>query len=274
MPESRYTTSARFNGQVGEKFLTVHYTPNSVVKAHIIYIPPLGEEMNRCRALAAAQARQFAESGYSCTLVDLYGTGDSEGELHRASLERWYDNIELVAQSLCQEDEKPVYLWGLRLGGLLALGYCARASRPVENIILWQAVSSNKRFVTQLLRQRVASLVSRGLPAETAKEIRQRLSEGENIEISGYVFGDKLLSGIENIELSEVGSLCTGKIVWLEHSDQLDRELGASARKMTESLKQQGNTVEILQFTDPPLWQLHKRDDAPQLLQLTGSIFS
>ena len=274
MSGSIYTISARFNGRVGEKFLTVHYEPKSAVKAHIVYIPPLGEEMNRCRALVATQARQFAGSGYSCTLVDLFGTGDSEGELHRASLAQWYDNIDLVVQALCGQDEKPIYLWGLRLGGLLALDYCARSPRPVENIILWQAVSSNRRFVTQLLRQRVASLVSRGLAPESAKEIRYRLAAGENVEISGYVFGGQLLSDIESIELSSVGSLCTGKIVWLENSDEVGQGLGASASKMTESLRQQGNIVEVFEFTDPPLWQLHKRDDAPQLLHLTGSLFS
>jgi exosortase A-associated hydrolase 2 len=274
MSRPAYTISARFNGHAPEKFLTVDYMPKSRVKAHIIYIPPLAEEMNRCRALVATQAREFAELGFSCTLVDLFGTGDSEGELHRASLERWYENIDVVVQALCHQDDKPIYLWGLRLGGLLALDYCARSQHPVENIILWQTVSSSKRFVTQLLRQRVASLVSRGLPPETAKDIRQRLDNGEKVEISGYVFGGKLLSGIEAIDLSEVGPLCSGKIVWLENSDEPGQELGASARKMTESLKQQGNIVEVLEFTDPPLWQLHKRDDAPQLLQLTGSIFS
>jgi len=273
MSIARHTVSACFNGPVGEKFLSVYYQPHSTPKAHIVYIPPLGEEMNRCRALVATQARQFADAGYSCTVIDLFGTGDSEGELHQASLKQWYDNIELIIRSLLQQQDKPVHLWGLRLGGLLALDFCAHSPVRVENIVLWQPVSSSKRFVTQLLRQRVASLVSRGLVAETTKEMRLRLKAGENIEISGYIFGEKLLADIEAISFADIGTLCSGNIEWFEHSSEAGQELGASAKKMTESLVAQGNKVEILEFFDPPLWQLHKRDHAPQLIERTGKLY-
>ena len=46
-------------------------------RAHVIYLPPFTEEMNRCRAIAAEQARRFARQGMSCTLLDFHGTGES-----------------------------------------------------------------------------------------------------------------------------------------------------------------------------------------------------
>ena len=151
--------------------------------------------MNRCRWLVSTQARSFARAGYSCTLIDFYGTGDSQGELCDASLKTWQDNIRLTIDTLQGEVSAPVILWGLRLGGLIALDYAAKNPDSTQDIILWQPVNAARVYVTQMLRQRVASLMVRDLPPETTKEIRQRLEEGEEVEIAGYLLGGPLIRG-------------------------------------------------------------------------------
>lgn len=228
--------------------------------------------MNRCRSLVAGQARSFAAAGYSCTLIDFYGTGDSEGELRDATLAHWRDNLQQLVDTLQAETSAPLILWGMRLGALLALDFARTSAVPVQDMILWQPVSSGKMYVTQVLRQRVAALMVRDLPAETTKEIRARLERGEQVEVGGYVFGGQLIADIEGLDLEGMGGLCSGSIHWLEHVIEEGKNIGVAARKAVDKLVAQDNTVEVCTFTDPPIWQIHERDFAPQLLAATGSL--
>jgi exosortase A-associated hydrolase 2 len=273
MTAAAHSMSARFLGEPGKRFMAVHFNPAGKPLAHIIYLPPFGEEMNRCRALAAEQARQFACVGYSCTVMDFYGTGDSEGELHEADFAIWLANIQLLIDTLQSEYRLPVVLWGLRLGAVLALEYAAQAQHPIQDILLWQPVTSCKRYVTQILRQRVASLVGKDLPPETTEEIRQRLEEGQNVEISGYLVGRGLIRDMERADPYAAGRLCSGKIHWLENVSEPGELISTGSGKAVARL-QENNGVEVQLFADPPLWQLHKRDTAPELLSVTQTLFS
>jgi exosortase A-associated hydrolase 2 len=166
----------------------------------------------------------------------------------------------------------PLVLWGLRLGGLIALDYAAITSQPLQDIILWQPVNAAKIYVTQVLRQRVAALMVRDLPAETTAQIRQKLEDGENVEISGYTVGRALISDIEAIDITAMSGLCLGKIYWMEHVTEAGKEIGVASRKAVDQLVHQGNQVVVHTFSDPPIWLIHERDFAPQLLALTNGL--
>lgn len=272
MSDKRIKVLPRFMGKEGEKYFTLQFSCEGLPRAHIIFIPPFGEEMNRCRALVSTQARNFAAAGYACTLIDFYGTGDSEGQLRDASLQIWRDNIRVTIDSLQSEANAPLILWGLRLGGLLALDFAAKSSLLLQDILLWQPVNAATTYVTQILRQRVASLMVRDMPPETTKAIRQRLEEGEDVEISGYTLGGSLIRDIEGIDMLAMSGLCSGKIYWLEHVIEAGKEIGVAAGKAVEQLTRQGNKVEVRSFSDPPIWLIHERDFAPQLLAATDDL--
>lgn len=267
------TMLPRFIGEASARYFTTQFS-SAETKAHIVFIPPFGEEMNRCRSLVASQARSFAAAGYACTLIDFYGTGDSQGELSESSLGIWYDNISRTIEFLKQELDQPVILWGLRLGGLLALDYAAKNPGSIQDIILWQPVNAAKVYVTQMLRQRVASLMVRDLPPETTKEIRQRLDDGEMVEIAGYIVGGVLINDIEAIDVESMSNICSGKIFWLEHVTGAGKEIGVASRRAVDSLSKSGASVEVFTFSDPPIWLIHERDFAPELLATTDSLLS
>ena len=44
-----------------------------------MYFPPFAEELNKSRRMVSMQARQFCHTAYAVLIVDLFGTGDSEG---------------------------------------------------------------------------------------------------------------------------------------------------------------------------------------------------
>ncbi len=262
----------RFMGQEGERYFTVQFSGVGSPKAHIVFIPPFGEEMNRCRSLVATQARNFARAGYACTLIDFYGTGDSQGQLCDSSLQIWRDNIRETVDTLLSEVTAPLIFWGLRLGGLIALDYAAITAQPVQDIILWQAVNAPKIYVNQMLRQRVASLMVRDLPPETTAQIRQKLEDGDEVEISGYTVGRSLIRDIEGIEMAAMRGLCSGRVYWLEHVIEAGKEIGVASRKAVDQLVEQGNRVDVHTFSDPPIWLIHERDFAPQLLSATSRL--
>lgn len=272
MSNQPITYVPRFMGPKGGRHFTLQVRPVSEPVGHIVYVPPLAEEMNRCRALVAEQARSFARAGYACTLVDFVGTGDSDGELRDVGLGDWYANLNATIETLQSEQSLPLTLWGMRLGGLLALDFSATSSVDVKNILLWQPVTVGKMYVTQVLRQRVASLMVKELPPETTKEIRQRLADGEQVEIAGYAFGGRLLDDIESIDLGSMSNLCSAKVHWLEHVLEEGKEPGVAAARAMEQLRTQGNTVDVHTFCDPQIWQIHERDEAPQLLAATRGL--
>lgn len=273
MGEDGVILRPRFLGDEGARFFTMQFSC-AEPRAHIVFFPAFCEEMNRCRSLVATQARSFAAAGYACTLIDFYGTGDSQGELREATLEIWYANVGLVIDTLRAELDVPVIFWGLRLGGLLALDYASRSELPVQDIILWQPVNAARIYVTQMLRQRVASLMVRDLPPETTKEIRQRLEDGEEVEIAGYVVRGPLIGDIETIELASMTDLCSGSIHWLEHVTEAGKELGVASQRAVDRLSGGGASVEVHTFADPPIWLIHERDFAPQLLAATDELLS
>ncbi len=63
--------------------------------------------------MVASQARRFAAAGYSCSVLDYFGTGESEGELADASLDEWFGNVVTVVKARLDEVEAPVSLWGV-----------------------------------------------------------------------------------------------------------------------------------------------------------------
>jgi exosortase A-associated hydrolase 2 len=265
-------TLPQFLGEEGEQFFMLQLCCRQRPKAHIIFVPPFGEEMNRCRALVSAQARSFAASGYSCTIIDFYGTGDSQGELHNASLNIWRENIRLTVETLQRGVAAPVILWGFRLGAFIALDFAAKSDIEIESIILWQPVTSGERYVTQILRQRVAALVGKDLAPETTAQIRAKLSQGESVEISGYTVGGTLMQDVENLSLTDMTALCAGKIHWLENVSEPGAALTGATLKAVEKLENLQNDVLLHPFTGPQVWQLHKRDALPELISITRSL--
>lgn len=265
-------TLPRFMGDEGRRHFTLQYSCTERPKAHIVFVPPFGEEMNRCRALVAAQARNFAKSGYCCTIIDFFGTGDSEGELHDSSLQIWQGDIRLTIETVQNEVAAPVILWGLRLGALITLDFVAKSALAIDSLILWQPVLSGERYVTQFLRQRVASLASKDLPPETTAGIRKQLAEGMCVEVSGYTIGGALMDDLESLSIPGLNAPCDRKIHWLENVSEAGAALPATTSKAIEHLRSLRNDVAVYPFTGPPLWQLHKQDALPELIAITSGL--
>lgn len=254
----------------------LQFRPADMPRAHVVYLPPFAEEMNRCRALVAEQARLFARAGLSCTLLDFYGTGESQGELVDATLPIWRQNIDDLIAELLDQHQCPVYLWGCRLGGLLALDYLGWRPGAASEVLLWQPVASGSAFVNQMLRQRTASLMQKGEQSESTAAMKRQLAAGDAFEVAGYRLGGELLSAIDGIEVAsmvERNAIDDSVVIhWLEHvTDETDLP-GARTSRVITQLQGTGARVTVRTFTGDPVWQLHKRGACAQLLTRTREL--
>lgn len=259
-------------GSAGRLF-ALKFRPRAVPKGHIVYIPPFGEEMNRCRSMVATQAANFAEDGYSCLLLDLFGTGDSQGELKDANWNQWKSDVETAVEWLMDSEPAPLIFWGIRLGGLLALDVASSTNLNPSKILLWQPVTNGKSYLTQVLRQRLAYLAGNDLPPETTQELRDKFASGESVEVAGYIIGGNLGVDIDAMHASSLQSLGSAEIVWVEQSMNSEKPLPPASVKMISHFQGLGNEVVVLKHSSPPIWQLHKRDHAPQLMDITREHF-
>jgi exosortase A-associated hydrolase 2 len=251
-------------------------TPVEQPRALALYLPPHGEEMNRCRTLMADQARALAAKGIACTVLDYYGTGDSEGAFSAATWDIWQADIASVITQLQQRHGPlPVMLAGLRLGALVALDFANRQPGGVTNLLLIQPVSNGNTYITQLLRQRMAYLMSNELPVESTQELRDRINRGEALEIGGYLFGSELLQTVDAKQMKAMTAVENMDITWMEQVSEPGKDVTAGSHKGIAQLQAQNNRVRAVTFCDPPLWQLHERDTAPQAVsQLSAMEFA
>ena len=259
------------DGERGRIF-ALHVCPTTTPQAHVIFLPPFCEEMNRCRHLVADQAKRFATAGYSCLILDPYGTGDSEGELADASWEGWRTDA-LTGVRWCQQMYSiPTVLWGLRLGALLALDLAATYEGQFTKLLLWQPVTNGKTYLTQILRARIAYLSGNALPPETTEQMRLTLHRGENIEVAGYVLGGKLAADIDDMSITSLALLSGVEIQWLQQTSRTNEPPSVAVQKVVDQLVTQGNTVALTFFQSPQIWQLSERADCRQLLEKTSAL--
>lgn len=255
------------------KVFTLYFPPQGEARGALLYLPPLAEEMNRCRALAGAQARDLAKLGYAVLLLDYFGTGDSSGELKDANWDIWHADVDAASAWIEQQTGQPVILWGCRLGAMLAAEASSRAPERYQRLLLWQPVIDGKMFLTQFLRLRVASLMDRGLPPETTDQMRAQFADGKSVAISGYELPAALGNAIDMLRLVDL-NLAHAQIDWLENVSEPGKPLTPGSQKVIGTLQAQGAQINVHSFTAPPIWQLHERDEAPALIKTTSALFS
>ena len=255
-------------GAAGKVF-ALYQPARGDAKQAIIYLPPFAEEMNRCRYTVAQQARALSDIGYAVLLLDPYGTGDSAGDMADATWEGWVGDVHLAADWLATRTSAPISLWGLRLGALLAADAAHRTPGRFNRLVFWQPVQDGKLFLTQYLRLRIAFLMDRNLPAETTDDMRNTLKNGGMLEVAGYPIGGHLAQELDGLRMSSFSGLQGMPVEWFELVGEAGKPLSPGSQKVIQQLTEAGCLVSTATFTGPPLWQLHKRDELPGLIEAT-----
>jgi exosortase A-associated hydrolase 2 len=142
----------------GRRFCLFHSVDTKLeCRGAVLYVAPFGEEMNKSRRMIALQARKLARQGFAVLVPDLYGCGDSDGELKDASWTQWKYDLGTALSWLRHQCDVPISLFGLRLGALLALDFIRDDNCDIQQLILWQPVPSGQQFLTQFFRIKLAN---------------------------------------------------------------------------------------------------------------------
>lgn len=250
--------------------LATYFAPvgGAMPRGDILFVPPFGEEMNRCRAMVAMQARDFARHGIGTLVVDPYGTGDSAGEFADATWDTWRDDIGSGLAWLRSRGNGCRALWGVRLGALMA-AQIAAGEPGIEHLLLWQPVLNGKTFYTQFLRIRIAADLEQAGGVKSTDELRQRSAAGECVEVSGYRVGPDLARALDEATMPDLAALPSVRTTWLEVLPSADAVVPRASTRAVDDLRAAGASVDFESVVGPPFWQVHEREIAPQLIAAT-----
>lgn len=156
----------------------------------ILFIPPLFEEMNRTRALIVSVMRLLAESGYSCWLIDLPGSGESERALEDCTWRAWRQAVEDAGQSVAGASSVTPHVASLRGGALL------------DDAV---AASSYWRFAPAPGASLVRDLERSSLVATAGQDVGR-------LELAGYALATELVEPLRSAAPADVAPLRTVRL--------------------------------------------------------------
>ena len=262
-------------GTTGNLFAMYHPARRETARRRdVIFLPPFAEEMNKSRRMLALQARRLAEAGFGVLLLDLYGTGESQGDFGQARWSIWLDDIVAARAWLQREGATQVSALGLRLGALLALDLARQQKNIFERLVFWQPVMNGENMINQFLRLRLAAdMISGAEERESTQSLRKIMAGGRSIEVGGYELTPELVTAIDALHGEQMPGNDCPPVSWLELAPDEGRSLSPASLKVIERWRKAGIHVKTKQVVGPPFWSSAEIAEAPLLLQATTQIF-
>lgn len=234
-------------------------------RGSVLCLPPFAEELNKCRRMMALQSKALAADGYRVLMLDLYGTGDSEGDFGETDFEIWRGDAECGLRWLETRHGGPLYVWGVRAGCLLA----ASLADAVAGLILWQPVLRGEMALTEFLRiASVSEMFGHGGERTTPKHLRARLEQGETLEVAGYALGPRLASGMDAVRLEPPagdGLPVHWLEVGLEARDKPTPAVAAALSRWAEA----GSVANYRSIVGEQFWKTLEIGECPALIDAT-----
>ncbi|MEE9346190.1 MAG: hydrolase 2, exosortase A system-associated [Methylococcales bacterium] len=270
------------NGTHGRLF-ALYYPPKiGQPEGLIIHIPAFAEEMNKSRRMVALQASALSNNNFAVLVLDLFGTGDSEGLLENASWQIWQNDIDSAIDWLKQQySEIPLYLWGLRFGCALAVSYVAQSNTEIRGLMLWQPLLSGKMLFNQFLRLRIATALTHQSTThqstthkspETTKSLLQDLANGTAIEVGGYLLSPEFSASILDIEAGQRSFNLPINIIWLDFMAGDAAKPSPASSKVINHWIQQDNTVNWTAINGDRFWSTQEISVCPELITVTTKL--
>lgn len=236
--------------------------PPGAPKGAVLYCHPFAEERNLSQGVAVRTARRLAAAGYAVLRFDFSGCGDSEGRLEDADAADWIAEIGAAADVLkARSGSGRLGLWGLRTGaGLAALWGKGRSD--LDFAVLQQPVTDFKMFMTQFLRQKIASGLAAGAgPKPTLAALVESLQAGAIVEVMGYPVGARLhgsLTALGNAAPAVAELACRACVISISEGEEASDALVRLAGTLNAS-----GPAALRHVREVPYWDRYWRWEAP-----------
>jgi exosortase A-associated hydrolase 2 len=257
----------------GKERFCIWHQPTGNTRGLVLHLHPLAEEMNKSRRMAARQARALAEAGFAVMQFDLLGCGDSAGDFGDATWHAWRADTVWAARQLrlrAEAPSAPLWLWGHRVGALLATQAAALVTRedePPPRVLLWQPSPSGKTALQQFLRLRAAADLLDGGAKGVTESLKRELAAGRAVDVAGYRLHPELAAGMEAATLAPPPR--ASRAAWLEVTGIESPELLPASRATIEHWRAADWQVDAAAVAGPAFWQTTEIEDAPALLERT-----
>ena len=254
----------------GSERFCIHHAAAAPLRGLVLHLHPFAEEMNKSRRMAAQQARALAQAGFAVLQFDLLGCGDSAGDHGDATWPAWLADTLWAARLLRERTaapHAPLWLWGHRVGALLAVqaaAALAEAGEPAPGLLLWQPTVQGKTALQQFLRLKAAAEMLDGGAKGVTESLKRELAAGQAVEVAGYRLHPQLAAGLEAATLAPPPQ--PARAVWLEVAGGDAPELLPASRMAIERWRAAGWQVDAEAVTGPAFWQTTEIEDAPALL--------
>lgn len=235
----------------------------------VVFVPPFGEEMNKCRLQVTRTAQALVAGGLATLVVDLFGTGDSAGDFAEATWRDWKRDIVAALTWAETNGLSPSALVATRLGCALGAESLREAGLSVDRTVFWQPVESGRQFMTQFLRLRMAAAVMRSDRKETVESLKERLDRGETVHVAGYPLTPEVWRAVEVVELSAAVGPYLGNLAIFEVGGSSDGELSRIGRHLIEAASDHGVETRGERIRGEPFWSATEVVVNPQLAQMT-----
>ncbi len=248
------------------------------MRGSVLVVHAFAEEMNKTRAAAADGARALAAAGFAVLQIDLTGCGDSAGDFEDATWDEWMADLTDAWAWLGERCSGPRWVWGTRLGALLAEQFVSHSVPPAEGLLLWQPVVSGAQHLNQFLRLKtVGSLLRHAGPAAknegtrasmsaridantstaalvVAPSPRAELAAGLTVEIAGYRLNPSLADAIESAQMGP-REAAPSRVRWFEVSSQPAPNLSPIAARVADRWRAAGSDIQVAIVAGNAFWQ-------------------
>lgn len=245
--------------------------PDRLCRGTIVHVHAFAEEMNKSRHMVALQADVWAQDGWTVLQIDLGGCGDSEGDFADASWDGWLEDVRLAYAWAAARNDGPVWLWGLRLGALLAADATTRFGLDC-GLLLWQPVASGNQHLQQFLRMwKMAQVVGKAA-ADDELPPQQRLAAGETVEIAGYAISPDLARGLEASALAAVAPV--HGVHWFQLSPAEAAAPSPAFARLEGQWAAAGVDARYHAVVGPSFWQAQEIEVAQALLERSRQVLA
>lgn len=252
-------------GTGGHLLRCVTEPARGAARGSVVLAPPFAEEMNKSRRMCARMARGLAQDGWRVVRLDLYGCGDSSGELRDATWARWIEDLQGEASRSAAQTGGPLWIWCVRAGALFAQAMLDAV--PGAHLLLWQPVLSGSLHLQQFMRLRHAAQLLRAGGAAGELPPQPPANAGLT-EVAGYELPPAVAQGLG--EASFTWSAARGgRVVWLELAANGAAQASFATQRVLDALRGDGAELRFEQLPGAPFWQSAEIVENDGLLQRT-----
>ena len=191
-----------FFGRSDQPVYGVYHPPGmSTRPLGLVLCYPLGQEYIRVHRAFRQLAEQLASDGAHVLRFDYRGTGDSYGDLDRATVSDWLEDASNAVEELKTLGSlNRVSVMGLRFGALVA-SHLAAARKDINGLAVWDPILSGSAAVAEMAAYVREESNRRPIEIGREPDPGNFVSPDGSIHFNGFDFPAHLLEDLKSLDL-------------------------------------------------------------------------